>query len=220
MKLRGYEIKESMNFWVRALLCSPVIAVFYMGYTRTAGTLNDLITGQGISGFGSIVLGLAVVAVFTFLSFRFTWLILYAGSLLVSNIMLLNNASVGTMTKGIMAAASIVSVVALVKHIQRPNKSQKATVKAAATKLSPESEAKYRATLAKLPSNPQLFQHYCSTKRDYELRRIATDLPTVFFRDAPCRESLEYIYRQDPRNAMLLVDIFIKFDEQGKLIKK
>ena len=108
------------------------------------------------------------------------------------------------------------------KCIRNPDFLRKAVLKmpakSAGKKLSADNERRYRETLAKLPSNYQLFLHYCSTQPKGEAQRMAKDLPTIFFRRVPCREALEYIYQQNPDNAMVLVDIFIKFDEQGRML--
>lgn len=82
----------------------------------------------------------------------------------------------------------------------------------------PEAEQRYQATLAKLPSNPQVFRQFCATQPAGEAQRMAKNLPTLFFRYVPYREGLQFIYNQNQENAMVMVDVYIKFDQQGKLI--
>lgn len=220
MKMRVYEIKETFVFWGKALLCMPVIAIFYSGFSSLAFSLNSLIDGKGSMGFGSLLFGLVILAVYSFLCFRFEWILLYIGSLAISNIMIWNDSSLGIVPKIILAAVSVLAVILLTKYVRSPKAPRKSSLKSAGKKLPAESIRRYRETLAKLPSNPRLFQHYCATQPKGEVQRMARDLPTLFFRYVPCREALEYIYQQNPDNAMIMVDIFIKFDENGRLISK
>ena len=84
--------------------------------------------------------------------------------------------------------------------------------------LSVDAEYRYQKTLGKLPYDPLAFRNYCASLPQGEAQRMAKEDPVRFFQNVPCRESLQYIYVQNPENAMVLVDVYIKFDANGELI--
>ena len=226
MKINPVDGLKSIGFWLLSPVFLAIMSIYVYGFVGIAEFLNQLITGQGISGIGYLLLSLLILAVYTYLSFRFEWVLLYLGTLILSNGILFSDIPVNIILKVIMLAASIASYVVFIKYIRTPKYLRKSILKMPVKmpakqpkkKLSADCERRYRETLAKLPSNYQQFLHFCATQPKGEAQRMAKDLPTLFFRYVPCREALEYIYQQNPDNAMVMVDLFIKFDEKGRMI--
>lgn len=214
--------KETLIGWGLFLIALPVMSIFAAGYLMFAEMLDGLITGKGSVDIGGIIISFAIMAGYAFVCFRLKKETLYVGTIIFCGVMLLcNDGSI--ITKIIMIPISLAILIIPFRLTDPARAARKAPrktiVKYDKHRLPPEQEKRYRATLAKLPSNRAAFQLFCAKQPKGEVERLGRDLPTLLFHYVPCREALEYIYSQNPDNAMLMVDLFIKFDEHGCLIQ-
>ena len=234
MKMSVYEIKQTFIGWGKFLLFLPVMSIFAAGFLGLGSSLDALITGQANANNISPILSVAIMAVYTFVCIRMNWDQLHFSTILLCIFMLLTDSSMNILTKILMGILAVVILI-LPYKIKIPARSSRApsrktagkavvrpaaapVIKPVVSTLPPEDERRYQKTLAKLPSNPQAFRQFCATRPVGEAQRMAKDMPTIFFHYVPYREGLQFIYNQNQENAMVMVDVYIKFDPQGNLI--
>lgn len=224
MKMRRYEILEFFIGCGLLILFLPVLAVISSVFIYMAQNLAALIKGEEevLSHIGKFILAVLVQGLYAYVCYRKEKLqFFYVCSILFSILVVLVAAPSDSIIANIITAAIAVSTMlfgfrGMAFLERRWNIKGKPTRK----QIDPFEQHIYKETLRKLPSDYRLFWHYCSSLPKGEAQRIAKDLPMVFFHNIPCREALEYIYKQNPSNAILLVKYFIKFDTNGRPIMK
>ena len=226
MRMNVHGLKNMGKF----ILFLPVMTILGTGYFLLAETLDGLILGTEAASVGSAFLALMILAVYFFVCLRANWDELYFYSVLLAVFNLLVS-DFSFVTKFILIPVALVGMVLHIKlqakrEIGRvvPKRKAKTTPNAAPVVrpitpiLSVDAEYRYQKTLGKLPYDPLAFRNYCASLPQGAAQRMAKEDPVRFFQNVPCRESLQYIYVQNPENAMVLVDVYIKFDANGQLI--
>ena len=208
--------RESLSNLGKFFLAMPAIAFFGAGYSVFSEALNDLITGRGSDGSGGMLLPLAMMAVYVFLCMRLNLMTLHFGTVLLCSVMLLCQSDLNVITKVIMVLVSL--VILIVPFVLAASHARKTAVKYDKRRFPPDQEKRYRETMAMLPSDRAAFRRYCSGMSAEELQHMAKDKPALLFRQVPCREALQYICSQDPNGAMMLINLFIRFGPDGRLI--
>lgn len=217
--------RKTLLGWGMILLALPVMLIFIGPFCDFGENLNCLITGQDSCNILRMIGSLAIMTVYAYVCLRLgeEGGILYVTTVMFSGLSVFTWDRCAIITKIIMLAVSAGFFFIPFRLVSPKNNTRKtprkAVVKYNIRGLSAEQKKRYRETLAKLPSDRAGFQRYCAQEPADVLERMGRDLPTLLFRDIPCREALEYIYSQNPDNAMLMVDLFIKFDEHGCLIQ-
>lgn len=238
MKMSRYEIQQTFIGWGKFILFLPVMSIFAAGFLCLGSSLDALITGQTNADNISPLLSIAIMAVYTFVCIRMGWADLHFRTIVLCIFMLLTDSSMYFFTKILMGILAIAIMILSIK-VQGPRTTSwkprqksvrknagKAVVRPVAAPVSkpvsdplpPDAERRFWATLAKLPSNPDAVRSAFSGMSQSELAKRIKESPRDLFRLAPYRENLLYIYGEMPEHAMVLVDMFLKFDAQGKLI--
>ena len=219
--------RETLLGWGMILLALPVMLIFIGPFGDFGENLNCLITGQDSCNILRMIGSLAIMTVYAYVCLRLgeEGGILYVTTVMFSGLSVLISWDRGAIiTKIIMLAVSAGFFFIPFRLVYPKNNTRKtprkAVVKYNIRGLTAEQKKRYRETLAKLPSDRAGFQRYCAQEPADVMERMGRDLPTLLFRDIPCKEALEFIYSKNPNNAMLLVDHIIKFDKQGQLIQK